>query len=55
MCRGLGFPVESEFGPVPAIAGQPALCATVRHVAEVQLRRYRERGKLVPDLWLFRI
>jgi membrane protein DedA with SNARE-associated domain/rhodanese-related sulfurtransferase len=26
--RGLGFPVESEFGPVPATAGQPARCMT---------------------------
>jgi rhodanese-related sulfurtransferase len=26
--RGLGFPVESEFGPVPATAGQPARCTT---------------------------
>lgn len=26
--RGLGFPVESEFGPVPATAGQLARCPT---------------------------
>lgn len=26
--RRLGFPLESEFGPVPATTGQPARCAT---------------------------
>jgi rhodanese-related sulfurtransferase len=28
MWRGLGFPVESEFGPVPAAARQVGHCAT---------------------------
>lgn len=45
MWRGLGFPVESEFGSVSAIAGQPARCAIC---GESSIRRYRETGQTRP-------